>query len=102
MPIGNNGTRQIYYEIDGELKPIEIGGTITLQDCEEIVSDVDSALSSPEYFKGGEITFKMPQKECKRLKKALQSVFPRYFTNNWRKCTIYRLSDGGERGNEKS
>lgn len=30
MPIGNNGTRQIYYEIDGELKPIEIGGTITL------------------------------------------------------------------------
>lgn len=85
MPTGNSGTGQLYYEIDGELKPLEIGRAITLEDCEDIVSDVDSALNNPEYFKGGEITFKMPRKEYKRLKKVLQSIVPRYFTNNWRK-----------------
>ncbi len=85
MPIGNNGTRQIYYEIDGELKPFEIGGVITLEDCEDIVSDVDSALNNLKYFKGGEITFKMSQKGSKRIKKLLQSIIPRHFTNNWRK-----------------
>lgn len=83
MPIGNSGTGQLYYEIDGELKPLEIG--VNIAECAEIVSNVDSALSNPEYFKGGEITFKMPRKEYKRLKKVLQSVMPRYFTNNWRK-----------------
>lgn len=78
----NVETGQLYYEID-ELKPIEMG--VSLEDCTEIVSDVDSALSNLEYFKGGEITFKMSQKESKRMKKVLQGVCPRYFTNNWRK-----------------
>lgn len=85
MPTGNRESGQLYYEIDGELKPIAVGGTITLDDCEEIVSDVDNALSNPEYFKGGEITFKMPRKEYKRLKKVLRGILPRYSTNNWRK-----------------
>lgn len=83
MPTGNSGTGQIYCEINGELKPLEMG--VSIDECAEIVSNVDSALSNPEYFKGGEITFKTPRKECKRLKKAFQSVMPRYFTNNWRK-----------------
>lgn len=85
MPPKEIENGKIYYEIDGELKPLEIGGAITLEDCEDIVSDVDSALINPEYFKGGEMTFKMSRKESKRLKKALQSVMPGYFTNNWRK-----------------
>lgn len=85
MPPKNVKTGQLYYEVDGELKPMQIGGTITLEDCAEIVSDVDGALSNPEYFKGGEITFKMSRKEHKRMKKVIQSVCPRYFTNNWRK-----------------
>lgn len=76
---------KIYYEIDGELKPMEIGGSITLEDCEEVVSDAGSVLNNSEYFKGGEITFKISQKESKRLKKVLQSVCPIYYTNNWRK-----------------
>lgn len=85
MPPKEIESRKIYYEIDGELKPFEIGGVITLDDCEDIVSDVDSTLRNPEYFKGGEIIFKMSRKERKRLKKVFQSVMPKYFTNNWRK-----------------
>lgn len=85
MPPKEIENGKIYYEIDGELKHLEIGGAITLEDCEDIVSDVDGALNNPEYFKGGEITFKMSRKESKRLKKVLQSVMPGYFTNNWRK-----------------
>lgn len=85
MPPKNFKAGQLYYEVDGELKPMQIGGTITLEDCTEIVSDVDKALSNPEYFKGVEITFKISRKESKRMKKILQSVRPRYFTNNWRK-----------------
>lgn len=85
MPPKEIENGKIYYEIDEELKPLEIGGAITLGDCEDIVSDVESALSNPEYFKGGEITFKISRKEYKRMKKILQSVCPRYFTNNWRK-----------------
>lgn len=85
MPTGNSEMGKIYYKIGGELKPMQIGDGITLEDCVEIVSDVDNALSNPKYFKGGEITFKMSRKEHKRMKKILQSVCPRYFTNNWRK-----------------
>lgn len=83
MPTNNAETRKLYYEIDGELRPLEMSGNI--EECTEIASDVGSALSNPEYFKGGEITLKMPRKEYKKMKKALQSVIPRYFTNNWRK-----------------
>lgn len=85
MPTGEAENGKIYFEIDGELKPMQIGGTITLEDCASIVSDVDCVLNNPEDFKGGEITFKMSRKESKRIKKVLQSVMPRYFTNNWRK-----------------
>lgn len=81
----NFETGRLYFKIDGELKPIEIGGSINLEECADIVSDVDRALNNPEYFKDGEITFKMSRKESKRLKKVLQSVCLRYFTNNWRK-----------------
>lgn len=97
MPTGNSETGQLYYEIDGELKPIEMG--VSLEDCAEIVSDVDSALRNPEYFKGGEITFKVPRKESKRLKKVLQSVIPRYFTNNW--CKMHHLPLIRRRGKRK-
>lgn len=83
MPPKEIENGKIYYEIDGELKPLEMGASI--EECTEIVSDVDSALNNPEYFKGGEITFKMPRKEHKKFKKALQIVIPKYFTNNWRK-----------------
>lgn len=91
MPPKEIENGKIYYEIDGELKPLEIRGTITLEDCEDIVSDVDSALSNTEYFKGGEMTFKMSRKESKRMKKVLQSIMPRYFTNNWRKTHHLQL-----------
>lgn len=84
MPTENNEMGKLYYETDGELKPIEMG--VSLEDCTETVDDIDNALSNPEYFKGGEITFKMSRKESKRLKKVIQSVMPRYFTNNWRKA----------------
>lgn len=83
MPTKNSEMGQLYYEIDGELKPVEMG--VTIEGCAEIISDVDNALSNPEYFKGGEITFKISRKERKRMKKVLQSIMPRYFTNNWRK-----------------
>lgn len=95
----NSKSGQLYYEIDGELKPMQIGDTITLEDCTEIVSDVDSALDNTEYFKGGEITFKMSRKESKRMKKALQSVCSIYFTNNWRK--MHHLSLIRRRGKRK-
>lgn len=85
MPTGEVENGKIYFKIDGELKPMQIGGTITLEDCASIVSEVDCVLNNPEDFKGGEITFKMSRKESKRIKKVLQSVMPRYFTNNWRK-----------------
>lgn len=85
MPPKEIESRKIYYEIDGESKPMQIGGVITLEDCAEVVSDTESALINPEYFKGGEITFKMSRKESKRMKKVLQSVCSIYFTNNWRK-----------------
>lgn len=62
--------------------------------------ELESALGNPEYFKEREIAFKMSRKEYKKFKKALQSICPIYFTNNWRKITIYHLSDRGERGNE--
>lgn len=85
MPPKDIESGKLYCEIEGKLNPIQIGGTITLEDFAQIVSDADSALSNPKYFKGGEITFKVPRKERKRMKKALQSVMLGYFTNNWRK-----------------
>lgn len=91
--------RQLYFEIDGELKPMQIGATINLEDCAEIVSDVDGTSNNPEYFKGVEITFKISKKECKRLKKVLQSVMPKYFTNNWRK--MHHLPIIRRRGKKK-
>lgn len=97
MPPKEIENGKIYYEIDGELKPLEMG--ISIEECAEIVSDVDSALSNPEYFKGGEITFKMSRKENKKLKKVLQSVMPRYFTNNWRK--MHNLPLIRQRGKRK-
>lgn len=97
MPTGNIETGQLYFEINGELRPIEMGTSI--EECAEIVSDVDSALRNPKYFKGGEIIFKMSRKECKRMKKLLQSVMPRYFTNNWRK--IHHLPLIRRRGKRK-
>lgn len=84
MPPKDYKPSQIFFKTeDGELKPIEMG--VTIEECAEIVSDVDSTLRNPEYFKGGEIIFKMSRKERKRLKKVFQSVMPKYFTNNWRK-----------------
>lgn len=82
MPTKYYNQTQLFFKTEnGEYQPL--GASI--EECAEIVSDVDSALRNPEYFKGAEITFKMSRKECKRLKKVLQGVFPRYFTNNWRK-----------------
>ena len=101
MPPKEIESRKIYYEIDGELKPFEIGGVITLEDCEDIVSDVDISLSNPEYFKGGEITFKMSRKGSKRLKKLLQNVIPRHFTNNWRKMHHLPMIRRRGKGNER-
>lgn len=83
MPPKEIESRKIYYEIDGELKPFEMGASI--EECADIVSDADSALNNLKYFKGGEITFKMSRKGSKRIKKLLQSIIPRHFTNNWRK-----------------
>lgn len=107
MPLKEIENGKIYCKIDGEPKPLEIGGVITLEDCEEIVSDVDSALNNPKYFKDMEIeiTFKMSRKGSKRIKKLLQSIIPRHFTNNWRKMhhlpMIRRRGKGNERYSEK-
>ncbi len=96
MPTKNVEERQLYLEIDGELKPL--GNVVNIEDCAEIVSDVKSALSNPEYFKGGEITIKMSRKEYKRWKKIFQGVIPRYFTNNWRKmCHLPLIRRKGKR-----
>jgi len=99
MPTGEIENGKIYYEADGELKPMQMGGAITLEDCAEIVSDVDSALRNPEYFKGREITFKISRKESKRMKNVFQSIMPRYFTNNWRK--MHHLPMVRRRGKRK-
>lgn len=98
MPPKEIENRKIYYEIDGELKPFEMGASI--EECADIVSDADSALNNLEYFKGGEITFKMSRKGSKRLKNLLQSVIPRHFTNNWRKMHHLPLIRRRGRGNE--
>ena len=96
MPTKKVETGQFYYEIDGELKLLEMGASI--EDCAEIVSDVENALSNPEYFKGGEVTFKMKPKEYKCWKKIMRSVMPRYFTNNWRKMHhLPMVRRGGKR-----
>ena len=96
-PKGHNQTRLFFKTENGEYQPIEMG--VSLEDCAEIVSDVDSALSNPEYFKGGEITVKMPRKTYKKFKKLIQSNCPRYFTNNWRK--MHHLPLIRRRGNKK-
>lgn len=88
MPTGNETSGQLFYEVDGEMKPLEIG-ELSLEDCSDIVCDVENAISNPEYFKGGEITFKMSRKAYKKMRKALKSVIPRYFTNNW--CKMHHL-----------
>lgn len=84
MPTKNETNGQLFYEVDGERKPLEIG-ELSLEDCSDIVCDVENTINNPEYFKGGEITFKISQKVYKQMKKVMQSVFPRYYTNNWRK-----------------
>lgn len=83
MPIESEANRQFFFEIDGEMKQIETG--VTIEDCKQIVEDVENVLHNPEFFKGGEIEFKMSRKERKRCKKVMQLLIPRYFSNNWRK-----------------
>lgn len=83
MPTETDTNRQFFLEVDGELKPVEMG--VTIEECAEIVQDVENAIHNPEFFKGCEVTFKMSYKQHKRLKRVLQSVLPRYYTNNWRK-----------------
>lgn len=83
MPIKTDTNRQFFLEIDGELKPFEMG--VIIEDCTEIVQDVESAMVNPEFFKGGEIKFKMDKKTRKMCKKVLQDNFLRIYTNNWRK-----------------
>ena len=84
MPTKDHNPTQLLFKTEnGEYQPIEMG--VSLEDLTEIVSDVDSALSNLEYFKGGEITMKMSRKAHKKFKKLIQDNCPRYFTNNWRK-----------------
>lgn len=45
MPIKTDINRQFFLEIDGELKPVEIG--VTIEDCAEIAQDVESAIHNP-------------------------------------------------------
>ena len=84
MPTGNEANGQFFYEVGGERTPLEIGG-LSLEDCSDIICDVENEINNPEYFKGGEISFNMPRKTYKKFKKVIRNVFPRYFTNNWRK-----------------
>lgn len=102
MPTKNAKTGQLYYEIDGELKPLEMG--VSIEDCAEIVSDVENALSNPEYFKGGEITFKIPKKEWRRFWKKIMVIMyeegvPKHLKNNWRK--IHHLPMVRRKGKRK-
>lgn len=83
MPIKTDTNRQFFLEIGGELKPVEMG--VTIEDCTEIVQDVESAIHNPEFFKGGEIKFKMNKKTKKMCRRVLQDNFLRIYTNNWRK-----------------
>lgn len=83
MPIEKDNNRQFFLEIDGELKPVEMG--VTIEDCTEIVQDVESAIHNLEFFKGGEIKFKMDKKTRKMCREVLQDGFLRIYTNNWRK-----------------
>lgn len=84
MPAKHHNPTQLFLKTEsGKYQPMETEES--LRDCAEIAFNVDGALRNPEYFKGGEITFKIPRKESKRMKKVLQSIMPRYFTNNWRK-----------------
>lgn len=84
MPPKNYEPSQIFFKMeDGKYQPMEM--VINIEDCAEIVSDIDSALNNPEYFKGGEIAVKTSKGTYKELKRLFQSVMPRYFTNNWRK-----------------
>lgn len=46
MPTGNKTDYQIFYEVDGERKPLEIGA---IEDCEQIVKDMESATHIPDF-----------------------------------------------------
>lgn len=83
MPTKTDENRQFFLEVDGELKTVEMG--VTIEECAEIVHNVENAINNPEFFKGGEVAFTMSYKQRKRYKRVLQSVLPRYYTNNWRK-----------------
>lgn len=98
MPPKDHKPTQLFFKTEnGEYQSIETG--VSTEDCADIVSDVDSALSNPEYFKGGEITMKMSRKAHKKFKKLIRDNCPRYFTNNWRK--IHHLLLIRRRGKRK-
>lgn len=93
MPPKDYNQTQIFFKTEnGEYHPV----SASIEECAEMVSDVDSTWNNPEYFKGGEMTFEIPRKEYERLKKILQSVCPIYSTNNWRK--MHHLPLIGRRG----
>ena len=97
MPIKDYKQTQLFLKTEnGEYHPV----SASIEECAEMVSDVDSAWNNPECFKGGEITFEIPWKECKRLKRYFNAYSLDISQTTGAKCTIYRLSDGGERGNE--
>ena len=83
MPIKSEANSQFFCEIDGELKPIGMG--VTIEGCQEIVQDVENAIHNLDFYMGGEIKINISRKEHKRFKRILQSIIPRYWTNNWRK-----------------
>ena len=93
-PKDYNQTQLLFKTENGEYQPIEMG--VSLEDCAEIVSDVDRALSNPEYFKGGEFSFELTDEDreqfselAKPLRKAFEDIeklFKRtLLCNNWRK-----------------
>lgn len=79
MPPKNIETGQLYFEINGELRPFtEAKGIENIG----IESDEKIEISEfPEY----EATFTLSRKPSKKLKKLFIATRPKIFINNWRK-----------------
>lgn len=93
MPIKGREETNIYFMVDGELRPFtEIKGIENVGN----ISDEKIEISEfPEY----EVTFKLSRKSSKKLKKLFLATRPKLFTNNWRK--MHHLPLTRRRGKRK-
>lgn len=87
MPPKNETSGQFFYEVDREMKPIEIG-QIDLNDIPNFeIYEPNIENEKPKHIDFyGTIHFRLSRKSRRKLMKALlYGNVPIYITNNWRK-----------------